>query len=59
METRFKKDKKNLINRTFSIEFEIWKDFDKYCDDNSHHKSKLINNLIKAYLKNNLKEDEY
>jgi len=41
---------------TISIDKDLLKDFDKYCNENSLNKSKLLCNFIKTQIENKLKK---
>jgi len=40
----------------FSIDKKIMKQLDEFCELNSINRSKLVNNIVKDYLENNLIE---
>ena len=40
----------NKIKVGFSVDIETYKIFQKYCEDNSINKSKLMNKILKSFL---------
>jgi hypothetical protein len=45
--------RKQGVNKSkvgFSVDKEVEKEFNEYCDDNNINKSKLINKIIKSFL---------
>lgn len=46
--------RKSGINKSkvgFSVDIETWAEFERYCDENHINKSKLIDRILKDFLK--------
>jgi hypothetical protein len=41
----------NKVKAGFSIDIETYQQFEKYCEDNTINKSKLIDKILKNFLK--------
>lgn len=42
----------------FSVDIETYKIFEKYCEDNSINKSKLMNKILKSFLEKETKQSK-